>query len=255
MKKLLLIMIPFLGITLNAQDDNTWRWGLQLGLHGNKSYFISGQGGAHARFHHNTHGSGAFDLIGRYDYNKHWMIQSGLGFNSIGFEHAIANFYSFNQASSRFTKVNSSFGTVEIPLMVSYKFNPNCKNWKWFISGGVTSVFVGAKTESSTIVNDTDGPTNQSTFTMDSKTKSGANLHLRFAVGREKLYKSGRILSFSAVWNVGLTQMATSTVNYTLDNQTYNHTFGNNGNFFGFRMAYFFKPFQTASSKTVSSIN
>ncbi len=227
---------------LHAQENNTWRWGLQLGLYGNKSYFTSGQSNAHARFHHNLHGTWALDFIGRYDFDAHWMIQSGLGFNSIGFEHAIAEFYSFSQASSRYTKLNSSFLTAEIPVMVSYKFNPNCKNWKWFVSAGAAAVFVGSSTQSPQAAAETDGPTNQLYFNTSSSSQQGAYGHLRFAVGREKVFQSGRILSFSMIWNAGLTPMATSTVSYNLDNTVYHHTFANNGNFFGFRMAYFFKP-------------
>jgi len=235
-------------ISALAQETNTWRWGLQTGIFANKSQFTSGQTGAHARFHHHHHGSLGLDFIGRYDFNQQWMVQSGLGFNTIGFEHAIAEFYSFSQSSERFTKLRSSFLIAEIPVMVSYKFNPNCKNWKWFISAGVAAVFVGAHNQNEEVLAETDGPTNQLYFNSQNTTQQGVHGQLRFAIGREKVYQSGRILSFSCIWNVGLSPIAHSTVSYNLDNQIYQHSFTNNGTFFGIRAAYFFKPMVSQTS-------
>lgn len=250
MKKLTFILaLSFLGNSSFSQENDSWRWGVQLGMQGSKSDYIGGGADANARFNHNEFGSGALNFIVRYDLNNHWKLESGLGFSSVGFEDVIAENYSFLTPSNRYTKVNSSVGMLEVPLMVSYKFNPNCKNWKWFISGGLASVYVGGANKSSEATKTNDGPTNVVYLSNTANANEGTYLHLRFAAGREKVFQSGRIFSWSFIWNAGFNQLATSTVKYTIDAQSYQHEFGTNGNFFGFRLAYLFKPINNTPAK------
>lgn len=251
MKNIAIVLaFTFIGSFSFAQENNTWRWGVQLGIHGVDSKYAGGDVDANARFHHNDFGTGALSFIGRYDFDNHWKIESGLGFSSIGFEDALAENYSLLSPESHFTQVRSSIGTVEVPLMISYKFNPNCKNWKWFVSGGVASVLVGDVTKGNEVSKSTDGPTNVVYLSNTVSGNKGTHLNLRFAVGREKVYQSGRIFSWSLVWNAGFDQLAKSTVKYTIDAKEYQHEFATNGNYFGFRLAYFFKPLNNIQSKT-----
>ncbi len=238
-----------------AQETNTWRWGLQLGLNGNESKFTSGSANANARFHHNSHGTGMLNVVGRYDLNNHWMIEGGMGLNSLGFSDAIAENYSFINPGKRFTNVETTVGLAELPLMVSYKFNPNCKNWKWFISAGGAAVFVADVNKYSEAVKGNDGPSNVVYLSSTTTGNKGGYLNLRFAAGREKVYQSGRIFSWAFVWNAGLSEMASNTVNYTIDNQAYSHTFSNHGHFFGFRMAYYFKPLNSIAKVNTNTIS
>jgi hypothetical protein len=68
---------------------------------------------------------------------------------------------------------------------------------------------------------------------------------------KEKQFKNGSVLNASFIWNAGFGNMASSTVNYTIDGQSYQHQFNNNGNFFGFSFAYYLKPFKTSAAKVV----
>lgn len=252
MKKL--IILSFLSLTsmvFIAQENNTWRIGVQLGGHGNKAKFVGGLPNANARFHQNPYGAVGLNFNVRYDYNQRWAFQSGLGFNSVGFEFAIAENYSFLNPQKQFTKINSSFGLVEIPVLVIYKFNPNCKNWKWVASGGFVSVFSGAQTIDKQFNPNNDGQTSQPYISSTSTANGNTNIHARLLIGKEKLFKNGSIFNASFIWNAGFGNIATSTVNYTIDGQSYQHQFNNNGNFFGFRFAYFLKPFKTSTTKAV----
>jgi len=65
----------------------------------------------------------------------------------------------------------------------------------------------------------------------------------RMTIAREKVFKRGGILNASLVFNLGLKEMARSSVEYQIDQQTYQHEFSNNGNYVGFKLAYFLKPF------------
>jgi hypothetical protein len=254
MKKVsfLAILAMFGGLAF-AQEANIWRLGLQFGMHGNESKFAGGGANANARFNHESYGSGALNLIGRYDLNNHWMVETGMGINSIGFKNTLSENYSFLAPDNRFTPIESKVSTFEIPLMVSYKFNPNCKNWKWFLSAGVAGVFVGSATKGEEKFQSNDGPTTVVYLGSTTTTSKSSYLHARFAVGREKVYQSGRIFSWAFVWNAGFAPMAKNTVSYTIDSQTYQHDFTNNGNFFGFRLAYYLKPMNTPSAKVNTS--
>jgi len=254
MKKVsFLAILAMFGQLALAQEVNTWRIGLQLGMHGNESKFVGGSANANARFNHDSYGSGAINLIGRYDLNNHWKIETGFGFSSIGFKSSLSENYSFLTPSSRFTTIESHIGTFEIPLMVSYKFDPNCKNWKWFVSGGFASVFVGSATKGEDKFQANDGPTTVVYLGSTTKSSQSSYLHLRFAAGREKVYQSGRIFSWAFIWNAGFASMAMNTVTYTIDSQTYQHEFSNNGNYFGFRLAYHLKPMNNPSAKAIST--
>jgi len=250
MKKIILLSSLTLTILfVKAQENNTWRWGAQIGIHINNAKFVGGSPNANARFHQNPFGSPALNFNVRYDYNQRWAFQSGLGFNSVGFEYAITENYSFLNPEKQFTTINSSFGLVEIPVLVIYKFNPNCKNWKWVASGGFVSVFSGAQTIDKQFNPNNDGLLSQPYISSTSSSNGSANIHARLLIGKEKLFKNGSIFNASLIWNAGFGNLASSTVNYTIEGQSYQHQFNNSGNFFGFRFAYYLKPFKTSTAK------
>ena len=242
-KTILLIAVAVNSLLLNAQENNTWRLGLQSGHNGNYNKFVGGMDNANARFHQNKFGSNGFSLVGRYDIDKHWMLTTGLGFTSSGYEFMIAENYSFTSKAPRFTNVKSNIPMFEIPLMASYKFNPNCKNWRWFVSGGVANVFVSEQNISQEVSQSSDGPSTVNYLSSEVKTNPGNYINLRWAVGREKIFKHGNILSASLIANLGFAEMSKATVNYTIDGQSYNHEFANRGTFVGLRVAYYFRPF------------
>jgi hypothetical protein len=243
MKKLIVSALCILSLAGVSQDEKAWRIGITWGGQGNHAKYSGGMSDAHARFHHNKFGGGGFGIVARYDHNHHWMWLSGLNFNSFGFEYALAENYSLLHPANRFSSIRSEYGSLEIPAMVHYKFNPNCRNVRWVIGAGFVETFIGAQTLNKSLSQVSDGTTQSVNYLSSTSTAKGGNYWmLRWAVSREKMYKSGGILNAALVFNVGFHDIAHSTVNYTIDNKTYNHEFTNNGSFVGFRLSYFFRP-------------
>lgn len=243
MKKIMLFVFGALTLISKAQEEKTWRLGIQLGSAGNQAKYSGGGSDANARFHQNEFGSGALSIEGRYDFNRKWMLTAGLGIHSIGFGYAIAENYSLLQKDKHFTGIQSDFAVLEMPAMVFYKFNPNCKNSKWLIGAGFAESMVGDQTINKSGSQANDGSSNVNYISSTSSTKGGIYWNFRWSVAREKTFKNNSILNASVLFNYGFNQVATSTVNYTIDNQTYSHSFTNNGNFVGLRLTYFFRPF------------
>jgi hypothetical protein len=243
MKKLAIVLV-FISVTgfSKAQEDDTWRWGIQFGMQGNRSRLTGGQEGAHARFHQNPYGAGSLQFLGRYDYNKHWRVEAGFGFTGIGNEFALSENYSLLYPKNRFSTVQTSSGSLELPVMVAYKFNPNCNNWKWFISAGIANVIQSKSDSYSEFTKNNDGPGNDVYLSTTSSNHGGAFMHLRFSAGKEKTFQSGRMFSWAFIWNLGFSEMSKAEVKYTIDNTLYQHSFSNRGSFFGFRLSYYFKP-------------
>lgn len=254
MKKVIYLILVSLTSSLIAQENNTWRIGLQWGAQDNHAKFVAGMDEANARFHQKSFGAGSFNVIGRYDINNHWMIQTGLGFNSFGFEFALAENYSFLGKGARSSTIKTEFAAFEIPLMGFYKFNPNCRNAKWLIGGGFASQMIGSQTVNKSYTNKIEGATTPSRYLNSQATSgNGGYLMLRFAVGREKAFKKGGILNATLMFNAGLSgSMAKATVNYTVDGQDYTHQFSNDGNYVGLKLAYFFKPLKSKVSKNTA---
>jgi hypothetical protein len=252
MKKFILSVCCGLALAGFSQEDKTWRLGVQWGMQGNRAVYEGGMSEANGRFHQNHFGAGALNLVGRYDFNHRWMIMSGLGFNNYGFEFALAENYSLLNKDRRFSSVKGGFGAIEIPAMIYYKFNPNCKNVRWLIGGGFVETFIGAQTINKSISQVADGGSNINYLSSTTSVKGGNYWMLRWAVARERMFKNGSIFNASIVFNVGFTAIAHSTVNYTVDNTNYTHSFYNNGNFVGFRLAYFLKPLNHPGSKALT---
>ncbi|MBK9282934.1 MAG: hypothetical protein IPM51_01290 [Sphingobacteriaceae bacterium] len=250
MKKTLTVLFALCVLMIQSQEEKTWRIGIQLGSAGNHAKYHSGGVDANARFHQNKWGSGAINIAGRYDANRRWMITAGLGIHSVGFGYAIAENYSLLQKDKQFTGIKNEFTVLEMPAMIFYKFNPNCKNAKWLIGAGFSENFIGEQTLNASASQANDGLSNVNYISSTSSTKGGIYWSFRWSVAREKTFKNNSILNASVLFNYGFNQVATSTVDYTIDNQTYSHTFTNNGNFVGLRLTYFFRPFINPWEKT-----
>lgn len=242
MKKLVLAAFTFISLIAISQETDTWRFGIQWGAQGARAQFAGGMENANARFHQNNFDAAALNIGIRYDLNNHWMGTFGLGFNTFGFNYALAQNYSLYNPKNRFSGIQSEFSALELPLMVYYKFNPNCKNAKWLIGGGFSQNFVGDQSVTKNFQSATDGNTASSYLNSTSYADGGMYTMLRFAIGREKVFKKGGILNCSLLFNCGLKNLAYSTVNYTVDGQTYTHDFKTKGNFCGLRLTYYFRP-------------
>lgn len=246
MKKILLLSAFVITSTIVSAQCN-WRMGVGLSAVGNHSSYSGGMHEANARFHHNELGTGVFALSFRKSINPHFSWQTGLQFSSIGFNYAIAEDYSLLNKEAQYTNNQLSASTIAIPVSLIYHFNPNCRNFRWYVGGGLSLVGVGAPKTHSKNVSPTDEAnlnpaSDYLTQTIQIKNDITINGHL--VAGVDKIFKSGRILSLGVILNGGVTELMSSTVNYSLNNQTYTHTFSNFGNYAGLQLSYYFKPFK-----------
>src|SRR5688572_20699448 len=122
MKNSAIIALVLLSFQVYTQQDRTLSYGIQWGFHGNESVYSAGMEQAHSRFQANNHGSVALDFIARYDVNNRWLVTSGLGFSTFGFEYALTENYSLLQNKRRYSVIRSDYGIINMPFLVYYKF-------------------------------------------------------------------------------------------------------------------------------------
>ncbi len=248
MKNLLFFLLS-LGVASGfSQQDKTWALGVQWGFQGNRSVLSGGMETANARFQHNSFGGGALNLLARYDYNSRWMVSAGFGFNSFGYEFALSNNYSLKLKDKQYSTIRSEFGVLELPTLIYYKFKPNCKNSKWLVGAGFVRTLSGSQSISKILNYDTEGTSNGTYIRSEASSKGGFNTALRFSIAREKLFKRGNLLQTALLFNLGLKDISRASVTYKVDGQEYQHEFINRGSFVGFRLTYFFKPFNAVRS-------
>lgn len=246
MKKLVFAFFTFMSLAVFSQERAAMRLGVQWGFHGNESVLSGGMEEADARFFHNSFGGGSLRIEGRYDFNKRWMLMTGMGFCSYGFEYALSENYSLKNEKNRFSTIRSEVGALEIPLMGFYKFNPNCRNKRWVVGLGLVNNLIGAQQISKQFKEDPEGNGQVRYLNSETKVNEGIYTMLRFSIGREKVFERGAIFNASMVFNTGFRNIATSNVVYTINGKEYNHEFKNNGNFIGLRFSYFFRPFENS---------
>jgi len=226
----------------NVMQDKGWRIGVQFGNSGNNSKLTGGMQTANSRFSKNIFGAPSMNIVARYDFNRHWMLQSGIGLNALGFGYSISENYSLLSVKKQFSDLRTIFPTIEVPVSISYKSNLNCKNSRWVIGAGLVPTLRAKQTIDKDYSLTTEG-TSTNYLSSHSASNGGASVLVRWSISREKVFRKGSILQASLLVNMGFSNMASSTVNYTLDNQNYTHSFSNNGSSVGFRLAYFLKPF------------
>lgn len=247
MKKTLGFIFILIALVSVAQEKDTWRIGGQWGFQGNKSQLIGGQSEADSHFEHQNAGAAALNVFARYDYDQHWMLISGLGLSSYGFEFSIAQNYSLLKPDSRKMTIKNDIGVLELPLMIHYKFKPNCKQVKWLVGAGFAQNLQTTVNTNGSYKQGSEANLGVSYFNTKVITKDALFTTIRFSVGREKRFENGGILNFSLLWNYGFGQTAKCTVNYNINGKDFEHQFGNNNNYFGLRMAYYFAPFKNTS--------
>jgi len=249
MKKNIFLALCTLSLLASAQEKDTWRIGAQWGFQGNNSHLIGGQQTADARFESHNAGGGALNVFARYDLDKRWMLLAGLGLSSYGFEFSLSQNYSLLNPDSRRATLKNNIGLLELPIMIHYKFNPNCKQVKWLLGAGFAQNLQTGVNTTGTFKEGNEGNANISSFKSDVILKGTFFPVIRFSVGREKVYSGGGILNFSMLFNYGFAQSAKANVAYTIDGNSFQHQFDNKGNFFGLRMAYYFAPVKTSTLK------
>ncbi len=235
----------FTALSFGMFAQNTWRWGLTIGSVDNPSRYSGGMSNAAAIFNHNRFEGGYLGVIARKTYCPHFSAEIGLEAVTYGFRYEIAQDYSLNQKGGSGTINQVKFGILNIPITGIFNSNYNCSNWRWYAGLGLSFAMGGQPKDITSSSNPSDAVTGNTTIS------SYINQDVHFApvispqghivVGIEKLLRSGRMLSAGFTFNKGFTPLATSTVNYTANNQGYQHSFTNYGTYTGVTIKYYFK--------------
>lgn len=209
---------------------------------------------ASALFSVDKYGSGALGLAFRKTINSHLSFQTGVSLSSLGFAYAIARDYNLTRPHDQHMVNRVDVGTATIPATLIWNFNPNCRNVRWFVGGGLSMVMHGNATSTERVTPDEAGQPapglNGSDYlsqTVTSGPFSVLNVHLMGGV--EKLLKKGGILSLAVYVNRGFAPVALSDVIYSVNGTIYEHSFRNYNSFCGLAVTYYFKPFRSKAGR------
>lgn len=86
MKQLIIFALGLVTLTTSAQDDKVWRVEVQFGNSGNISKHSGGMQTANARFNQNISQAPNINVVARDDFNKHWILMTGFGFNELALD-------------------------------------------------------------------------------------------------------------------------------------------------------------------------
>ena len=245
MKKIILfIAIAAITSGVFAQTANTWRLGVHFTGINNPSNYSGGSSDANALFNQHDFNSGALGLTWRYYVNEHWSLQSGLGFGDLGFEFAMAKDYSLLDRTGQYAVNRAGIGMAQIPLTVLYDFKPNCNNVHFFVGAGI-SVLQRLNSSEQTVntTPNAETPISPSVPNMNQTVSSGNSTSLtgQFMFGLEKNLKHGGMVQVGLVFNKGTADIASTTVNYSVNGTAYSHSFTNRGDYWGLTLGYYFK--------------
>jgi hypothetical protein len=259
MKKILTLAVA-LAVCGTVAAQNGWRVGLTAGSFGNQSVFSGGTSSASALYTHQKYGTGMWGVLFRKQINNHLSFQTGLNFSSLGFQYTMAQDYSLFSPKGHYLVNKTGFGIGSIPATLIWNFNPNCRNWRWFVGGGVsllrhnisvnkTNAVAPSSTEAQQM-----GMTTSDNLSQTITSSSFTTLNGHVLVGIEKLFKKGSMLSFALYLNRGFSPLATSTVNYTVNGQAYTHIYTNYNNYAGWTVSYYFKPLKSKTPQIKKTI-
>ncbi|MDD5571065.1 MAG: hypothetical protein PHD97_07900 [Bacteroidales bacterium] len=248
MKKIIFIIaIVAIASVSFSQTSNSWRIGIHLTSIDNPSNYSGGSGDANAIFEQRNFNSGALDLTWRYFCNEHWSFQSGLTFGELGFSFSMAKDYSLLNKQSQYAVNNAGLGIAQIPLTAFYDFKPNCKNSRFYIGAGISVLSrtdSSAKTVNAELSDET--ATSSSALYLNQTINSGNSISLtgQLMLGIERTLKNGGMIQVGLVFNKGTKDIASTTVNYNINNKAYTHKFKNRGDYWGITLGYYFREHQ-----------
>ncbi len=203
---------------------------------------------ANGNFHHDDYGTGAFNFVARKTINPHWSFQTGFGFSSVGFNFTITQDYSLLNPDGQYTGNSIECNTVVLPATIVYNTNLTCRNWRWFIGGGLS--FISHSNEKDDDVEmDVMDNSSIANLTQSYDFNGGFTLNGHLIGGIEKVFRNQSILSFGLIGSLGTSTVGTTSVSYTLDGTDYNHSFTNRGNYFGCYINYYFRPLGSKKAK------
>lgn len=245
-----ILALALVTISAAAFAQSRWNAAVQYIFIGNEAVATGGTSVASGRFNGSCYGGTGLDVVFRYKVNDHWSVQTGLGVATLGFDYSISSDYSLLNTKTRYVTNTIGFGTMELPASVIYSFNPNCRNWRWFVGGGVKMVSHGGEMDKDqlTLFDEASGTNYFLSQDMHVNSFTTGSGHLM--VGREKLMKKGGSWSIALIGNKGAGNvMATSTVKYNVDGTAFEHVFTNYGDYIALSFIYNFRPFGSAKAQ------
>ncbi len=252
--KNLLILLVLIAITTSVSAQSKWNMSLGTGAVTNISKFNAGDEDANGLFSSNPIQSHNLSLNFRYRICEKLSFQTGLTFAKTGFSYSIAEDYSLLKPFCKKDDINTSSYISSIPFMLVMNTAPNCSNVRFIFGAGasVRGVDNNWESESSGEIKSYEAANITDTYiTATSRTKSTVSPALTWMIGMEKLLRKGNSLSFTFQGNQGLSTISESTVNYTVANKDYTHTFINRGSFVALSLAYNFSPFGTKKANNL----
>ncbi len=144
--------------------------------------------------------------------------------------------------------VKTSSCISSIPELLVLNTATNCSNVRFIFGAGVSVRGVDNSWESvsSGEIKSYEAANITDTYiTAQSGTSATISPAATWMIGMERLLKKGNSITFTFQGNQGLNTVSKSTVNYTVANNNYTHTFVNRGSFVNFVLAYNFSPFGT----------
>lgn len=248
MKKILSLATALV-LVASASAQSSWRMGIAAGSFGNHPQFNGGMTNASALFTPNPYHTGDLGLVFRKTINNHLSFQTGINFSSLGFEYAMARDYNLTRPFEHYMLNKVRLGLATIPATAIWNFNPNCKNVRWFVGGGLSLVMHGNNDQSKNVNANPDDQQalglNAGDYLKQTVTSSSftvVNGHLMG--GLEKMMKKGGMWSLALWLNRGFTPVAYSDVTYSVNGVVYNHSFKNYNNYAGLTLTYYFKNFK-----------
>lgn len=241
MKKIIIAFF-FGGLSFYSNAQGTWNVGLLWAGPDNESTFKSGDADASALFTHHKYHEGQLGLTMRYTICKHWAFSSGIDFSNLGFTYSLANDYNLKK-NDHYQWLTSATTLGRIPTLCIYQSKQNCSGFRWIFGMGMALNSIDANWDEAKTakLNSEAGNVRITSFTSDSKATGATSFGTCWILGIEKVYKMGNMLSLVLEANNGHGELARSTVNYTIDNTNYAHTFSNKGTFGTLALMYSFK--------------
>lgn len=256
MKKLLLTAFVLISSVIITSAQSRWNIGLETGCVTNVSKYESGNETANALFSNNPHHTGRFAVNFRYKLSDKFSLQTGFDFTEFGFDYALAKDYSLLKPFERSNDISATTCITSVPVMAVINTPLNCTQKRWIFGLGAVVRGVDQKWQNEDFdeVPVSEAGNSKVTY-MYSETQSTSSVSaaVTWMIGMEKVLKGGNSFTFTYRGTQGLGTIAESTVNYSVNDKNYTHTFINRGSFVSFAIGYNFMPFGTKKARKLSS--
>jgi hypothetical protein len=240
MKNVIAALLLLISTSLFAQK--TYHFGISFGTVGNSSSFASGMEEANALFDQADHGAGLISFTFEKDICERFSVETGLSFTELGFTYSLRKNYSLKRPSEKGEQLMAGNCIGQLPLFFNYRTKLNCSNNRWIIGIGPQLMYATESFDKSSSTELTrEGVKTGEELSQHSVMASFAAVSLAGHAGIEHVFKKGSKLRWSVIINHGFSELGYSTVNYTVNNTAYTHTFSNSGSYAGCAVSWFFR--------------